>query len=214
MKSRVLGRAVSDLLRACACLLLLAHGAAAAQAISPEELAALVRQQDAKVESLSCSFTQTTTAPMFAAPLRSSGRLVFRAPESLRWEYLEPVEQGFILAEGRVIRWESGGARVSAPAERDPLGMFLGRQLLAWVKADTEMIGRDYEVTLIARDPLEFSLTPRSAAARDVVRELRLRFTAEGIASSVQLTETGGGVTRLDFFDVRRNEPLSPSAFD
>ncbi len=205
-------------LRALLCAFILWQCAAPrafAETLSADELAALIRERDAKITSLSCAFTQTSTAPMFSAPLVSRGRMLFRAPDALRWEYLHPVEQGFILTKERITRWENGRqTRSSLPPDQDPLALFLGRQLLAWVGADTSAIGREYAVTLVRRNPLELSLAPRSSGAREVVRELRLRFNDQGVATFVHLTETGGGSTRLDFSDIRLNEALNPVEFE
>jgi outer membrane lipoprotein carrier protein len=188
----------------------------AAPAFAADSGAEDVLRRFARPETLVCSFVQTSENPMFAAPLVSRGRLVFRAPDFLRWEYTQPSAQGFILAGGCLTRRE--GDKLLSAAE-DPVGLALGRRLLGWIGADTEAIRRDYEPSILGQEPLELRLVPRSAQVREVVEELHIRLDGNGVVSRVLLKEAGGGMTRLDFSDSRLNGPLdaadlSPPAGD
>mgnify|MGYP004474772731 FL=1 len=62
-----------------------------------EEMLRAIRTTGASIESLECEFTQTKTVSMLEQKIVSEGKLYFRKHSAVRWEYLTPVHNFFIM---------------------------------------------------------------------------------------------------------------------
>lgn len=173
-----------------------------------------LRTLTAKLETVACDFTQETDIPLFAAPVRSEGVLRFKKPDRLIWEYRSPLREGFVLNGSTGYRWEDDKSkRAVFSAAKDPLAGLIARQMLAWIRFDQEWIRSEYAIRVESSAPLVLTLTPAHAEVRSVLQSLRIAFADSGVAESVTLTETGGGVTTIRFRNVAVNAPLDEREF-
>jgi outer membrane lipoprotein-sorting protein len=182
---------------------------------SPAGALAALREKAASVRTMRSAFTQETLIPMFARPMRSQGRLLFKRPNYLRWEYSSPMKEGFSLKGGSGVRWEDDGLKRAAfTVENDPLAGIIARQLLDWIAFDLAAISGEYGIELLKETPLVLRMTPLRADALKAVAGIVITFSAEGPASLVEIEEAGGGRTSIAFEDTIINGPLEDREFD
>jgi outer membrane lipoprotein-sorting protein len=62
-----------------------------------------LKEKFSNIRSVKAEFLQTRSLQILTKPLSSEGRLFFYAPDSLRWEYLSPL-QSVMLQKGNNIR--------------------------------------------------------------------------------------------------------------
>ena len=117
--------------------LMLLSPALSAQAPQPssEEPLALLVQAGAAMESLDCTFVQTRTSAMMAEPLVSRGRMSYRRPDYLLWEYLSPASLSLTLDGTRITLIRDGN---TIPADGSGSRMFreLGRMISRTVSGE------------------------------------------------------------------------------
>ena len=195
----------------CTCL---SVNAKAAPPLTQPQLTALIQKSQQQTQSFTCNFTQTTTIPLLETPIVSHGLLTFAKPDSIKWEYTAPFQEGFILCNKNLTRWvgDKGTAQTSA-ASQDRLGNFLADQLIMWVQFDTKRILEDYSLSVVNSQPLTLELTPKKLEIQSIMKNLIISFSDEGPASMVILNEQNGGQTRLFFFDTKVNIPLTTKDF-
>ena len=185
-----------------------------------------LRDLTASVQSIRCAFTQTTTIPLFAEPVVSEGRFLFKKPDSLVWEYTAPLAQGLAFSGGEGFRWEGGKEnRIPFKTADDPVAGLIAAQMLAWIRFDRAWIETHYTVTAAdtvtedgapapALNPaLSLTLEPKRPEVRSILTSLDLRFGADGIARSILLRETAGGTTAITFHGVAVNVPVDDGEF-
>lgn len=197
-------------------LLLVFYAAAPCSAAEPGADAVLERLSvlTASIDSLRCDFTQTTTIPLFTEPVISQGRLLFRKPDSLVWEYATPAAQGLVFSGGRGFRWEEDKSRrVPFATAEDPVAGLIASQMLAWIRFDRTWLEAQYAIRVEKEEPLSLVLTPKSADMRSVLASLAIRFAGDGIARDILLTEASGGVTEILFHNVLVNGPMDAGEF-
>ena len=68
-----------------------------------------IRAAAERVESLSAEFVQAKHLPILTRPLVSRGVLYFRKPDSLRWEYRQPVRTILLMHKGDLRRYRQSG---------------------------------------------------------------------------------------------------------
>lgn len=182
---------------------------------SPDRALQLLQQQAASLSSLSCVFTQESTIPLFAQPVISLGKLLFKRPDKLVWQYAEPVQSAFVLNGSTGFRWEdSKEKRIPFNTTSDPVASFVGTQLLSWIRFDLESIRAQYTIELQSDAPLSLLLTPVKEETRSALQSLHIVFDSQGVAQIVTLSEAQGGTTVIRFSEVQINAPVNDEAFE
>ena len=178
------------------------------------ELLQLLHRTASTTTTLQSVFNQTTTVPLFSTPVESKGRFAFKAPAQLRWEYLEPTQEGFILNGSSIIRWEGEKTEHTVlPVSTNPLSAILGKQILGWISFDLDWITKDYVLSLDKNTPRTLILEPKTAPLKEIIASLRISFSDKGTATSVLVKEQSGSATLLQFTATEVNSPLTEKEF-
>lgn len=196
-------------------LLLLVTGPAAAANPELQPLLDELKKAAATTENLSGNFVQEKQLAIFAATLTSQGRMVYQAPDRLRWELLEPVASGFVLNGEKGERWNGlSRERGRFSIDSDPVMGMIARQLLAWARVDMDWLEQRYEMALDSSQPLQLRLTPRDAGEATFINHLLIQFADDRrYVAEVLLVEEGGDSTRLRFSGVQVNGVLAADTF-
>ena len=174
-----------------------------------------IRSKAADLTTVRSDFVQETSIPMFAQPLRSKGRFAFRRPDTLLWEYVEPMREGFVLRGDQGFRWDTDRRNRSPfTPGKDPVATIIARQLIAWITFDLPGIEREYAIESLPGPAIRLKMTPLRDDVRGVIESIVITFTEEGPASLVELTERRGGKTTISFSNSVVNAPLDDSIFE
>lgn len=172
-----------------------------------------IRRTAAGIDSIQANFVQEKRLAILARPLASHGRLVFRKPDSLRWEYDSPVKslllmhggrtRQFVECDGRLI--EAAGAAVEAlPLVMGEITLWLGGRFAESADFAAELIpGR------------RVVLSPRNPALARIIRRIELDFDdTPGMIRRVTISESETSETTLEFDSARLNQPLAQDLFE
>jgi outer membrane lipoprotein-sorting protein len=192
-------------------------GTGMASRLQDEREAVLARLHSltSSIVTLRCVFTQRTEIPLFAGPVMSKGRMLFRAPGGLAWEISEPMREGFVINGEYAYRWEENKSRRHAfRTSEEPLAALIGKQIHAWIAFDRKWIESRYSITVEELEPIRFSLTPKNSEWTAVVTSIGITFEQSGMAKSVELRQADGGRTLIEFDNIRVNIPLDDREFE
>ena len=188
------------------CLLLcLLTGAVLAQA-GPAEVPA------AGLRSVQAEFIQEKKMPILARPLVSRGLFAFQAPQSLRWEYLQPLHSILLLHGGRMkklIERDHGFAEENG-AGLDAMQIVL-QDIGSWLDgrfADNPLflVTRTGERTVV--------LTPKEPGLQAVISRIELQLGAEaGVMERVTIFEGADNSTQLRFTHIVLNREIPAATF-
>lgn len=195
-------------------LLILPCAVAAAEPAQPDALLARLQQKAAGVKTLQSDFTQEKHLAMFKEVLLSRGRFVFGRPDRLRWEIVEPVGTGFVIAGGKGRRWHARTGR-SEPftLEREPVMKLVAEQLLAWAGADFDLLRRQYKIRVVSEEPAVLRLEPL-APGQGFLDHLQVAFApGGGYMTAVEVHEKGGDYTRIRFQEPVVNGAVAEDLF-
>ena len=174
-----------------------------------------LKEQVSTVHTICSDFSQETIIPLFAKPMLTQGRFVFKRPDALVWEYISPMQEGFSLRDGKGFRWEDGReSRVSFTAGDDPVATVIARQLMAWITFDTKSLGAEYIIEKAGDVPLALKMTPRKDDVRSVITAIVVTFSPEGPAKLVEVFEEQGGKTSIAFTNTVVNAPVADGEFE
>jgi len=196
---------------------LLLPALAGADAPAVGDLVKKVDAAKAGVETLSGEFTQRNRVKLFKHELTSKGRLFFRKPRQIRWEYISPDPSVMILDGQKAMLTTPGAAPQVFDLDKDATMRAVFDQLLTWLgPGSLAAVRNDYELSAggTATAPA-LTLTPKPASAigRAFLRiELRLD-PKSWLLKSILLVEKNGDEKEITFTKLARNAALPADAF-
>ena len=191
-----------------------------AAAAEPVPLAELVKQVDAAkagVETLAGEFTQKNRVKLFKQELSSKGRLYFRKPRQIRWEYTAPDPSVLILDGNKATLTTPGAAPQVFDLDKDATMRAIFDQLLTWLGPGSLAAARDdYELAAGGTESAPvLVLTPKLASTiGKAFSRIELRLDHKSwLMKSIKLVEKNGDEKEIDFAKLQRNGKLPADAF-
>jgi outer membrane lipoprotein-sorting protein len=173
----------------------------------------------ARIHSMSADFVQTRTLKTLVQPLLAKGHLWFAPPNQFRWELGHPAQtialrqadEMFVIYP-RLKRAEHYPLGASAPREwRDAMALLDA----GFPRTRTEFDAQFQIQSLTQTNGAWLvALQPRSAAARQIMPELRLSVATNDFSlAATELVFVDGSRMRNDFTNVVANAPLDTNLF-
>ncbi|MGZ3428309.1 MAG: LolA family protein [Polyangia bacterium] len=171
----------------------------------------------AGVETLSGEFTQKNRVKLFKQELTSKGRLYFKKPRQVRWEYTAPDPSVMTLDGNKATLTTPGAAKQEFNLDKDATMRAIFDQLLTWLGPGSLAAARDdYELATAgtAAAPV-LTMTPKLASAiGKAFTRIELRLDGKTwLMKSILLVEKNGDEKEIDFGKLSRNAKLPPDAF-
>ncbi len=164
------------------------------------------------VDAITAEFVQEKHLPILAQPLVSRGVFYFSKPESLRWEYREPVRSILLMHGGTLRRYRQSGDGLTEDAGVGLEAMqFVMTEITAWFKGEFDE-SRVFTARLEAGRKIV--LLPREESFAKVIQKIELMLSSQpGVIDSVIIYESSDSYTRLDFKNTRLNQVVSDDLF-
>jgi outer membrane lipoprotein-sorting protein len=165
-----------------------------------------------EVKSISGTFTQKKNIKILTRPLISKGRLYYLSPDSIRWEYTEPVKSIMLVNKGNVKRFimkddkfiEDSSARLEA------VRIVVG-QITEWF-AGRFNNNKDFKAGLSEGRVV---LLPQNETISSFIQKVVITFSKnEGVISAIEIIEVQGASMYLEFDDIAINKPLPDGIFE
>jgi outer membrane lipoprotein carrier protein len=205
------------LVRALVCVALTALPATAAGPPPVEQLLSALESSAREVTTLKGEFTQRNRSQLFEKELRSTGRIYYRRPRQIRWEYLAPDPSTLVLDGQKATLTTPGQPAQVFDLERDATMRTVFDQLLLWLAPDSLTAARQaYDLAVSGtRDEPALVLTPKPGGqVAKAFSRIALRVDGKThLLRGIVLTERNGDEKELLFVKLQRNAPLPPDAF-
>ena len=171
-----------------------------------------IRRAAGGIAALEAEFVQEKHLPILVKPLISEGRLLFQAPDSLRWEYFSPVRNVLLMHKGRSARHVAADGQWTRDRSMDVSAMgVVTRQIAAW-------LGGNFEDSAVFKAALApgptIVMIPREASLARMIQRIELKLAEEpGLMESVTIFENETAFTRLTFQKAVLNPQVDPARF-
>lgn len=165
------------------------------------------------ITSIQADFVQEKQMAILARPLTASGRFIYRAPASLRWEYTRPVRSLLLMQDGEVRRFfqTATGELAEDTAAAQYMDVAMG-EISRWMTGRFDETGM-FDAAFLSGEN-RIILTPREAAFRDFIARIELIMDDQpGVMDEVVIYENEDSFTRFRFIDTVLNAPLSDDLF-
>lgn len=172
-----------------------------------------IRAAGEKVEAISADFVQEKHLPILTKPLISRGRLMFRRPDSLRWEYTAPVKSVLLVTADSVRRFVQTDQGITEDASVHLQAMqFVMPEIGGWLSgrfADNPLFEADLKGGGIIR------LTPKEEGLARFIERIEIHFSSQpGVIEQVLIVEGENAYTRMRFNRTQVNPDLPDRLFE
>ncbi len=174
-----------------------------------------IREGAAEIRTLKAEFKQLKELKILAKPLVSRGRFLFKAPSSVRWEYLSPIRTLSLVHLGKVRRytWSSDGKPVKDSAGSVQAMRTVLEQISGWLAGRFDADGA-FSAKLAPGDKVVVLLEPREKEMKRFIKRVELRFGQRpGVVSSVRIVESKRAATEIIFSEVTVNGKIADRLF-
>jgi outer membrane lipoprotein-sorting protein len=171
-----------------------------------------LKETAATVTSVTAEFVQEKHMKILARPLVSRGVLLYKTPDSLRWEYTQPVKSVLVLHKGQIRRFVNKDGRV---VEDSATGL---QSMQVVVQQITQWLNGRFDENPAFSATLEpgprIVMTPREKSLARLIQRIELELSDQpAVIESVTIFESEDSYTRLVFQNVTLNTQLDDAAF-
>lgn len=172
-----------------------------------------VERQAEEINTMSGDFVQVKYIQMMQEEAVSAGKLYFKAPDVLKWEYFKPYNYKILFKEGKLFiddEGEKSVTNIGANKLFEKLFSLISGSMNGKLLADTENF--DFAYLRVNNDKMVV-LKPRDPNLRHMFAQIVLIFDQKNLVNSVKLVEDSGDFTEIFFKNVQINQPLKASVF-
>lgn len=166
----------------------------------------------ARLRSVQADFSQEKHLKILVRPLSSSGRLLFQAPGSLRWEYTAPVASIMLLHDGAMKKFVRRDGQWTEEAHQ---GLDVMQFVLAEISGWLDGRFADNDIFSVARpDEQTVRLSPKELGMAAVISAIELKLAGQaGLLDRVTIFEGPDSRTVLTFSQRVLNGEIPPARF-
>ncbi len=168
-----------------------------------------------KVTAVQAEFVQTKHLKMLARPVSAAGKLYYRKPGELRWEYTGPIKSVLVKNKRGISRmtWRDGVYRADAEAKLKPVQLVI-EQMELWLQGDYVQ-STLFEATLEAGPPPRVKLVPRNQSLGNFIAAVYVYLASQpGAVDSIEIWENQDSVTRIKLKNVKLNGTFPAKVFE
>ncbi len=174
---------------------------------SNDEIMEMLTQQAASMQCMNCRFTQQKTMAMLAKPTVSEGLMNYNSPDKMRWEYTSPYSFALLVDGEKITKITDGNEEVlDAKSGR----MYQGIVSIIMSSATGQKLFDKSMFDVAITDDGEFwkaEMKPKKHNMKRMFSMLTFYFAkSTNIINKVEMTEAGGDVTTIQFYDMKINE--------
>ena len=171
-----------------------------------------IRAAAGNVDAISADFVQEKHLPILAKPLVSRGRLFYRRPDALRWEYTSPVKSVLLMHDGDARRFvQSDQELVEDASVRLQAMQFVMPEISGWLGGrfqDNPL----FDASLHGANKI--LLVPKDAGMARFIQRIELLLSDRpGVIEQVLIFESDDAFTRMVFRNTQVNPALDDRLF-
>lgn len=166
-----------------------------------------------QMTSLSASFTQEKSSSMFTEKVIQKGKIFYKSPRQLRWEYTTPKSMAIIFNNGKVLLKNEKGTTNNPNKMLSEMGNMIMNTINGNLLQDNTNFQTKYYKNSKTGDYVVV-LTPLNKRIKAYYKDITITLNAKTyLADKVVMNEVNGDSTAILFADKKTNGTLSDSLF-
>ena len=174
-----------------------------------------LNSMSAAINTIESDFIQEKNLSVLANKITSKGHFCFKKENNIRWEYTHPYKYLIIINKDKIfIKEESNQKQYDIQSNR----MFqeMNKFISGCIQGDILKNEKDYNVGYFEDDKYYVvKLVPVSEKMRQMLNEVQIWFDRNDLTvSRIQMVESGGDYTRIDFMGKQLNTNIPVEKFN
>lgn len=166
-----------------------------------------------QMTSLSATFTQEKSSSMFTEKVIQKGKIFYKSPRQLRWEYTTPKSMAIIFNNGKVLLKNEKGTTNNPNKMLSEMGNMIMNTINGNLLQDNTNFQTKYYKNSKTGDYVVV-LTPLNKRIKAYYKDITITLNAKTyLADKVVMNEVNGDSTAILFADKKTNGTLSDSLF-
>jgi outer membrane lipoprotein-sorting protein len=166
------------------------------------------------IRFVKAEFFQRRYLPILTKPLLSEGRFFFYAPDSLRWEYLNPL-RSVMLQKGDALQLYHFSEGMWKPEKTQAVEsrQMVLTEIRQWFQGrfdESKVFRHQY----LSGPPARVVLIPKEGIDRFIQRIEIVLSARPGVIDRVEIEEPGGSRTSIEFRNVEVNSTFPSEVFE
>ena len=188
--------------------------AAPLSASQQKEVIAKINKATSGLKSMSCNFTQTKHLSMLSDKMVSEGKMNYKQPNKLRWEYTSPYQYLFIFSGTKVYVGNKSRKDV-IDTNSNKLFKEVARIMMSTVTGTALSNAADFSVTVEDGKTLwNVTLIPKKKEMKKMFTRIVLSFTkSDLIISEINLHEKNNDRTNIRLRNIKTNIAINENLF-
>ena len=177
-------------------------------------LKAKITASTQSLQSLQSDFTQTKQLSYMDKAIRSAGKLYFKAPGRIRWEYVSPTRY-VVIFDGQTMHTIAGGRTNTTKLTANRRMKGLNDLLVGSVQGGDMLDENRFDIAYY-REKANYVavLVPKDKELSRYIQQVELAFDgASLLLTQVTLTDPAGDSTQLAFTNQRKDVPIADTIF-
>lgn len=186
------------------------------QKMSAAEIASFkteVEKESKTIKTIKTDFTQYKHMDFLSKDIETSGKMSFKAPNLLNWQYTKPYNYSIVFKNNKVYINDQG-KKNTVDAGNSKLFEKINRMIVGSVSGN---VFDDKEFTISYFKTKEFYITkllPKTKEVQKYIKQIDLFFPINDVTvSQVKLIEPSGDFTKIVFKNKQLNAKIDDSAF-
>ena len=195
------------------CLILLTLPCWSQTKLSDEQQKQILEKIDAAAQTMTtmqCDFTQTKHMKLLKKDMESKGKMYFKRPDKLRWQYTSPYDYIFILNGDKVTLNTK-----QIDAQKNKMFRQITNIIINSITGGGLKSAADFSVELYKTDnSYSAKLYPKKKEVKQVYQVIEICFNpALTAVSSVKMVEKTGDTTTVTLSNTKNNAAIDETLF-
>jgi len=207
-------------IKVCVCLSILTGflvaGKLNAQTPMADEEATILRKKVKTLadvtKTITSNFTQYKHLDFLADEIESKGKLAFKAPDLVKWEYVKLFAY-FILFKEQTLYINDDGNKSNLDVGGSKIFKQLNNLITASIRGDL-FDDEQFDISYFKKDGKNVVyFMPKDAQFAEFIQAFHITFNESGEVDEVKMVEPSGDYTQIIFSGRKTNQPLSDADF-
>lgn len=176
------------------------------------DLKAKVKAHAKTINTLSSDFTQYKHLDFLSNDIETSGKLAFKSPDMVKWEYLKPFKYSVLFKNDKLYINDEGN-KSDVDLGSNKMFKQLNALIINSVKGDM-FDDKEFDISYFKKEAnSEVHFSPKDEAFTKYIKSFHIIFNDEGHVVELKMIEPSEDYTRIIFSNRSVNIPLSDAIF-
>lgn len=188
--------------------------AAPISAAQQKEVIAKINKATSRLKSMSCSFTQTKHLSMLSDKMVSEGKMNYKQPNKLRWEYTSPYQYLFIF-NGTKVYVGNKSRKDVIDTNTNKVFKEVARIMMSTVTGTALSNSSDFSIDVADGNTLwQITLVPKRKEMKKMFSKIVLLFNKSNLMiAEINIYENNNDRTNIKLKNIKTNGVVNETLF-